>query len=127
MTDQQKSARRLRMVLVCLVLGLAIAGGQAMGGNTKGAIANLVVYGAIVAWFAFGKGEFLDTLLQLDERQKDIVGKARGLTAVLMAWLLVGWAVFNFAHGNFSGPAVVLCCVMGPLFLLSVLFYHFRT
>jgi hypothetical protein len=127
MTDATRSNRRLRMIFVCMILGLAIAGAEAYGGDTKAAIFTLVLYAVIAAWFYFAKGDFLDTLLQLDERQKHIVGKARELTGVIMAWILVGWAINNCAHGNFTGPVITLCAVMGAVFLGSVVFCHFRS
>jgi hypothetical protein len=127
MTDDRRSDRRRYMILLCVVLGLAIAASQAIGGNTKGAISNLAVYAAIIAWFALGKSDFLDTVLQVDERQKHIVDKARQATGVTMAYVLVGWSIYNFMHGNFSGPIVILAVATGGVFFASVVFYHYRT
>lgn len=127
MTDDKRLIKRRRTTAVSIVLGLAVAGAEAYGGNIYSAIFSLVLFAVIATWQYFAKGDFADTMLQLDERQKHVVSKARELTGVVMTWILVGWAMFDFAHGIFTGPVITLCALSGAVFLGSVALIHYRS
>lgn len=126
MNDEKRSIKRRRLAGLSVILGLVMAGAQAHGGHTYSAIFSLVLFGCMAAWHLFGKGDFLDTMLQLDERQMHVVSKSRELTGVVMAWIMIVWATCDIAQGILTSQVITLAAASGGVFLASVLYFRYK-